>query len=49
MFFSVIIPVIDYNVYLEKNLEYLSKQNINDFEVIIVSENNLKNKLKKII
>lgn len=47
MFFSVIIPVIDYNVYLEKNLEYLSKQNINDFEVIIVSENNFKNKLKK--
>ena len=39
--FSVIIPVIDYNVYLE-NFEYLSKQNINDFEVIIVSENNFK-------
>ena len=47
MFFSVIIPVINYNSYLEKNLLYLSNQKFKDFEVIIVSENNFENLINK--
>ena len=40
--FSVIIPTINENKYLFKNLNYLKKQTFKNFEVILISENNLK-------
>ncbi len=39
--FSVIIPALKYNKYLEKNLYSLNKQSFKNFEVIIISENNI--------
>lgn len=45
--FSVIIPCINNSVFLEKNIKGLEKQSFKKFEVVIASENNFKNKIKK--
>jgi GT2 family glycosyltransferase len=45
--FSVIIPTIKENKYLLKNLNYLNKQTFKNFEVILISENNLKINFKE--
>lgn len=46
MFFSVIIPCIDFNQFLQKNITFLERQRFKNFEVIIVSENNFEDKVK---
>ena len=46
MFFSVIIPSLNFNQDLHKTLSNLSLQNFKNFEVIIISENNFKDKLE---
>jgi len=42
--FSIIIPTISNNNYLQKNLSFLNKQSFRNFEVIIVTENIFKAK-----
>lgn len=45
--FSVIIPTIKENKYLFKNLDYLNNQTFKNFEVILISENNLEINFKE--
>lgn len=45
--FSVIIPTLNTNSFLLKNLSYLNQQSFKDFEVIIVSENKIENIFQK--
>ncbi|GGE11983.1 glycosyltransferase family 2 protein [Sphingobacterium cellulitidis] len=42
-FFSIIIPLFNAENYIEKTLESISKQNFNDFEVIIINDGSTDN------